>query len=119
MLLEPGAFLAGLFDTLLDRPGKYLFDVLRQLSWRVGPTGSRVLSVLGADFQTAWGGNRTQVYTRLKAFNQVELAEDYATFYLNAWDFFRSSYQNTQPAREAVLAGVRVLKAGLVIGAAV
>lgn len=114
-LLEPQAFLEGLFDMVMDRPGKYLFEVLRQLAWRVGPTGSRVLSVLGADFQAAWGGNRTHVYTRLKAFHQTELAEQYAAFYLHAWDFFRSSYKNTHAAREALLAGVGVLKAGLAI----
>lgn len=119
MLMEPQAFLAGLFDSVMDRHGKYMFDVLRQLSWRIGPTGSRVLSALGADFEAAWGGNRTQVYTRLIHFDRAELAEHYAAFYLHAWDFFRSSYQNTNAAREAVLAGVGVLKAGLAIGSTV
>jgi hypothetical protein len=119
MLMEPQAFLTGLLDSVMDRHGKYMFDVLRQLSWRIGPTGSRILSVLGADFQTAWGGNRTQIYTRLKCFDQAELADHYAAFYLLAWDFFRSGYQNTNAAREAVLAGVAVLKAGLAIGSTV
>jgi len=118
MLMEPQAFLAGLFDSVMDRPGKYLFEVLRQLSWRVGPTGSRVLSVLGAGLEDAWGGNRTQVYHRLNGLGQVEMAEQYAAFYLHAWNFFLSGYQNANAAREAVLAGSRVLKTGLAIASA-
>lgn len=100
----------------MDMPGKYMFHVLRQLTWRVGPTGSRVLSVLGAGFERAWGSNRTHIYQELLGLGQSELAQDYARFYLRAWDFFRSGYQNTDAAREAGLAGVRVLETGLAIG---
>ncbi|MCV5928345.1 hypothetical protein OFO11_41245, partial [Escherichia coli] len=39
----------------MDMPGKYLFHCLRQLTWRVGPTASRVLSLLGSSFEEAWG----------------------------------------------------------------
>lgn len=130
MLLEPRAFLDGFFETVMDRHGRYMFDALRQLAWRVGPTGSRVLSVLGADFETAWGGNRTHIYQQLLKLGQTELAKNYAQFYLQAWDFFCSGYQNTNAARkeavnpsatyaaarEAGLAGVRVLELGLAIG---
>lgn len=99
-----------------DKPGRYLFNVLRTLTWRIGPTGPRVLSVLGADFEAAWGHNRTHIYGKLKEFNQLGLAENYAGFYLNAWDFYRSGYQNTDAARTATLMGVRVLELGLDIG---
>lgn len=116
MLLEPQAFLQGFFETVMDRHGRYMFDALRQLAWRVGPTGSRVLSVLGADFETAWGGNRTHIYQQLLMLGQTEFAQAYAQFYLRAWDFFCSGYQNTDAAREAGLAGVRVLETGLAIG---
>ncbi len=111
--------LEGFALKFIDMPGKYLFYVLRQLSWRVGPMGSRALSVLGADFETAWGGNRTHIYTKLREFGQLELAELYMAFYLCAWDFFRTGYQNTNAAREAVLAGVGVLKSGWAIGSTV
>jgi hypothetical protein len=96
----------------MDMPGKYLFHCLRQLTWRVGPTASRVLSLLGSSFEEAWGHNRTHLVGRLEAAGQAGLAADYAGFYLCAWDFYRSGYADSDAARQAVRHGVRVLEAG-------
>lgn len=96
----------------MDMPGKYLFHCLRQLTWRVGPTASRALSLLGYSFEEAWGHNRTHLIGRLEAAGQAGLAADYAGFYLRAWDFYRSGYADSDAARQAVRHGVRVLEAG-------
>jgi hypothetical protein len=96
----------------IDMPGKYLFHCLRQLTWRVGPTASRVLSLLGSSFEEAWGHNRTHLVGRLEAAGQEQLAADYAGFYLCAWEFFRSGYTDSNTARRAIVHGVRALEAG-------
>ncbi|KIQ54974.1 hypothetical protein [Meiothermus taiwanensis] len=96
----------------IDMPGKYLFHCLRQLTWRVGPTASRVLSLLGRSFEEAWGHNRTHLVGQLEAAGQEQLAADYAGFYLCAWDFFRSGYTDSDSARQAIVHGVRALETG-------
>jgi len=52
----------------------------------------------------------------MRCVNHPELAENYASFYLNAWNFYRSGYHDTDAARKAVLSGVQVLELGLEIG---
>lgn len=101
---------------LIDRPGKYSWQGLRDLAWRVGPTGPRVLSVLGAGYIASWGSNRTRVYEQLLEFDQAELAEDYATFYLRGWDFYLSGDRDVEACHAGILAGLRVLKRGYEIG---
>ncbi len=96
----------------IDMPGKYLFHCLRQLTWRVGPTAARVLSLLGRSFEEAWGHNRTHLVGQLEAAGQEQLAVDYAGFYLCAWDFFRLGYTDSDAARRAIVHGVRALEAG-------
>ena len=103
---------------LIDRPGKYGWQALRDMAWRISPTGSRVLSVLGAGFEEAWGGNRTHVVERLVARGQEELAGCYAAFYLHGWDFFLSGNTDATAASAGLVAGVRVLQLGHAIGCA-
>ena len=103
---------------LIDRPGKYAWQAVRDMAWRISPTGPRVLSVLGGDFEEAWGGNRTQVVQRLAARGQGELAKAYSAFYLSGWDYFLSGNTDGGAARAALVAGVRVLELGYEIGCA-
>ena len=103
---------------LIDRPGKYAWQGLRDLAWRVGPTGPRVLSVLGTPYLDAWGSNRTKVYHQLVERGELKLAEDYATFYLRGWDFFLSGNENVRACHEGIVAGIRVLQRGHEIGSA-
>lgn len=114
-LLEyaPPEVLSGFPLSWIDKPGKYLFLALRDLAWRVGPAGSRVLSLLGVEFDRAWGGNRTEVYRLLLELGQAEFAERYAGFYLEGWRFFLSGYQDSEAGRRALLAGAGVLELGL------
>ena len=103
---------------LIDRPGKYTWQALRDMAWRVSPTGSRALSALGAGFEEAWGGERTHIVERLVLRGQEELATSYAAFYLGGWAFFLSGYADADSARAALKAGVRVLRIGHEIGCA-
>lgn len=109
--------LAGFPLSWIDKPGKYLFLALRDLSWRVGPAGSRVLSLLGVEFDRAWGSNRTEIYAQLQELGQAEFAQRYAGFYLEGWRFFLSGYQDSEAGRRALLAGARVIELGLDLAA--
>ena len=51
---------------LVDKPGRYLREALRQLVWRVSPAGPRVLHVSGVDTERAWSMNRTRVIHALR-----------------------------------------------------
>ena len=46
---------------VVDKPGRYLWQALRAVTWRVSPTGPRVLHVLGVETEDAWSMNRTTV----------------------------------------------------------
>jgi len=109
-------WIAGLPDHLIDRPGKYLWQPVRDASWRVAPTGPRVLSVLGASFAEAWGHNRTGVHARLIAAGQTEFAEAYAGYYLEGWAFFLSGYREAEHGRAALRWATRVIELGAEVG---
>jgi hypothetical protein len=102
-------WIAKLPDHVMDRPGKFLWQPLRDLSWRVAPTAPRVLSVLGAGFEESWGQNRTGLVRSLRARSQEAFADSYVSFYLEGWNFFLSGYRDADAARRALLAGRDVL----------
>lgn len=112
------AWVVGLPMWLIDRPGHYAYQALNAMAWRISPTGSRVLSVLGATYEEAWGTNRTQIHQRLVEGGHSELAGDYAGYYLNAWEFFLSGHRDIEAAHRALQSGVRVLQRGHAIGMA-
>jgi hypothetical protein len=107
-----------LADHVFDRPAKYLWQPVRDASWRVAPTGPRVLSILGASFAEAWGHNRTGVCERLLAAGQHDLAASYAGYYLEGWRFFLSGYRDSDAARQALLHARRVLELGAAVARA-
>lgn len=101
---------------VLDRPSRYLWQPVRDASWRVSPTGPRVLSVLGASFEDAWGHNRTGVHRLLVDAGQAEFAGHYAGYYREAWRFFLSGYRDADAARAAILHAKQVLELGAAAG---
>jgi hypothetical protein len=107
------AYIASLPAHVIDRPARYLWQVLRDLSWRVGPVGPRVLTLAGADYHHAWGGNRTNVLQRLEEARERELAEAYSAFYVHGWRYFLSTHTDSTAARDALRAAVRVLEIGI------
>lgn len=97
---------------LVERPGHHLLFGLRHLSWRVAPLGPRVLSVLGAGYDTAWSANRTEAVALLDAWGQAELAGHITDFYAAAWVGFRSGWRDADAGRAAFAAGIRALRLG-------
>src|SRR5579884_4565920 len=111
-----GQRLGTLPGKVADEFGPHLRRQMRELSWRVAPTGPRVLEVLGVPFQTAWSSNRTKLCRLLVENGESDLASAYASFYLNGWRYYLTGDQNGEPARQAILAASRVLTRGWEIG---
>ena len=103
---------------LIDRPGHYAYQALNAMAWRISPAGSRVLSVLGAGYEEAWGGNRTHVHVQLTNRGESGLAQDFADFYLQGWSFFLSERRDIGAAHRALAAGARVIRHANAIGMA-
>ena len=94
---------------VIDKPGRYLWQSLRDLTWRVSPAGPRVLHISGLGTADVWSLNRTAVVAKLNEAGRHCLADDYAAFYMFAWDYFLSRYENNEAGRYAIGAGARVL----------
>ena len=101
---------------LVDRPGRYLRDALRQLVWRVSPAGPRVLHVSGLDAEQAWSMNRTRVTLALRDLGMAGLADAYVAFYLSSWDYFLSGFIDSDAGRSAIQAAAQVLTESAEIG---
>ncbi|UCE26792.1 MAG: hypothetical protein JSW52_10675 [Candidatus Coatesbacteria bacterium] len=116
-LVAEESFLRRLPPQLVDRPGRYIWDVLRRLTWRVAPAGPRALTVLGAAPPgEVWVANRTAVIGLLRDAGEDALADDYSRFYLYGWDYFLLGYEDFDAARSCALAGARVLVRTIEIG---
>lgn len=115
--LEHGEYLAKLGDAVTDLFGPYLRRVLRNLSWRVSPTGPRVLELLGSPFEQVWSSNRTGIVRLLERSGESQLASDYVEFYVKAWRYFLSQDEDGDAARRAISAAARVLARGIEIAA--
>lgn len=114
-LLKRGEILSTFPMQVVDKPFKYLWSALRQLSWRVSPVGPSVLNILGLEPETAWSLNRTKIARKLRDLEEDKLAEDYSKFYLFGWDFFLSGYSDGNAARSALIFGEKVVRRGLEI----
>ena len=101
---------------VVDKPGRYLWQALRAVTWRVSPTGPRVLHVLGVETEDAWSMNRTTVATAMRDRGCGDLADGYIDYYLSSWDYFLSGLKDTDAGRSAIAAAVRVLSQGAAIG---
>jgi DNA ligase D-like protein (predicted 3'-phosphoesterase) len=103
-------------DTV-EYPGRHAFLALRQLSWRVSPLASRLMSVLGESYDDAWGTNRTTLINKLAEQDEA-LAARLVDYYLAAWAGWRVSWEDGEAARTALSAAVDVLRRGRAIGQA-
>jgi hypothetical protein len=107
--------LPGLPHQAVDRPSRYLWELLRLLSWRVAPTGPRALDLLGVRPERAWSINRTAIVGLLQEVGEAKLAGDYAGYYLSAWDYVLSGREDGDAGRASAASGVRVLERGIEI----
>lgn len=101
---------AKLTDRVMDRPGRFLWDVVRDFSWRISPTGPRLLSLAGDDPLEVWRLRRSEVHERMGAHPSLAaLADDYAGFYRHAWDWFLAGWTDGAPGRAMVRHAVGLL----------
>ena len=96
----------------VDRPARYIWQTLRLMSWRASPTGPRVLHILGLPTEEAWSVNRTVAVSLLEEMGEENLAQDYADYYLNAWEYYLSGYTDGNAGRASIVAGAKVLNRG-------
>ena len=108
-LLADGAYMDGLALHVIDRPGRYIRETLRNLVWRVSPSGPRALHLLGTDTELAWSVNRTRVVSMLTELGQLDLAASYLEFYSSGWEYFLSGYEDSDAGRSTVSAAVETL----------
>ncbi len=108
-LLADGAYMDGLALHVIDRPGRYMRETLRNLVWRVSPSGPRALHLLGTDTELAWSVNRTRVVSMLTELGQLDLAASYLEFYRSGWEYFLSGYEDSDAGRSTVSAAVETL----------
>ena len=109
-LLSDAEILQVLPFRVVDKPGRYLLTVLRDLTWRVSPAGPRVLCVRRMPSAEAWSLNRTGVVGALERLGEEGLAAAYRDFYVSAWSCFLSNYKDSSAARNAIAAGSEVLR---------
>ena len=102
--------------SVIDKPGRYFWQAMRAVTYRVSPTAPRVLHVLGADTEEAWSMNRTKATAAMRDRGLHGLADDYTDYYLSSWDYFLSGLRDTDAGRSAVAAAIRVLDRGAAIG---
>ena len=108
-LVEQGKWVDRMPLHLMDKPGRYVREGLRQLTFRVSPVCSRVLHISGVGTDMSWSVNRTKGTAMLMDRGNVGLADIYSAYYFSAWEFFLSGYTDTEAGRSAILAGSRVL----------
>jgi len=111
-LLVEAEYLARLPGQAVDRPAGYIRESLRQMSWRVSPAGPRVLHVLGLPTEKAWSVNRTEAVGLLREMGEAALAQDYADYYLHAWEYYLSGHTDGTAGRSSLMAGAKVLSRG-------
>lgn len=95
---------------VVDRPGKYLAELFRDLSYRVSPVGPIVLHLAGLDPMTVWSMNRTQIAQVLKDVGQRGLAAVYVEYYLARWRWFLSDFNDFDSLRASVRSALEVIE---------
>ena len=109
-LLADGGYLEEAYPLhLIDRFGRYIWEAVRTLAWRVSPAGPRALHILGVDMALAWGVNRARIVPMLAELGENELAGSYMKFYTSGWRYFLSRYKDFDAGRDAITAGVEAM----------
>ena len=109
-LLAEGGYVEDAYPLhIIDRFGRYIWEALRTLAWRVSPAGPRALHILGVDTAPAWSLNRTHIVAMLAEMGESELAGSYLEFYKSGWLYFNSRYEDYDAGRAAISAGVEAL----------
>ena len=97
---------------IIDRPGRLSWQAVAALTWRVAPTGPRLLTAMGHEPCAAWSMNRTDVVAALLDAGAEEVARAYRDFYLSAWDGYSTGFRESGPAMRAIEATHRLFAGG-------
>lgn len=112
-LLDPGheaAIRKVAFD-LVETPAHHVRKLVRMVSWRVSPIASRVRSILGDDYDAAWGECRTAAVLRLVELDQPDVARHLVDYYSACWRLHLSAWTDGAAARTALAAAAAALRA--------
>lgn len=99
----------------IDKPHKYIWTSMRTINWHISPSGPRMLSLLGIPPEDAWSMNRTSIVRLLEEKGEKKTAQDYSEYYLQGWQYFLSSFEDHNAARNALSSAVRALRRGVEI----
>jgi len=97
---------------LMDRPGRFAWQVVSRLMWRMGPAGARLLTWLGHEPRAAWSLHRTAIVRELERRTGQGIATAYVDFYRAGWQGFRTGFQDGDSAIQAVRAALAFFRAG-------
>lgn len=103
---------------VVDRPGEYLAEVLRDLGYRVAPAGPIVLHLARLDPLTVWSMNRTEIARALWGIGYCGIAAAYVRYYLARWRWFLSDFDDFDSVRDAVGAALEVIERSALIAKA-
>lgn len=107
------AFVEGeLAGKIIDRPGRLAWQAVSSLTWRVAPTGPRLLTAMGEDPYEVWSMNRTTLVRSLQEVGAPDVAEAYADFYLAAWDGYLTRFLDAAHGLRAIEAVHRLFAEG-------
>ena len=109
-LIDNASVLPKLPYRVIDRPGKHLAEVMRDLGYRVSPAAPIVLQLDGIGVETAWSMNRTQAVGALSRIRRSDLAAAYVRYYIARWNWFTSGYMDFDEARAAVFSAAEVIQ---------
>lgn len=109
-LIDNASVLPKLPYRVIDRPGKHLAEVMRDLGYRISPAAPIVLQLDGIGVETAWSMNRTQAVGALSRIGRSDLAAAYVRYYIARWNWFTSGYMDFDEARAAVFAAAEVIQ---------
>jgi hypothetical protein len=104
-LAEQRSFLEAFPLRVVDKPGKYIREMLRVMNWRISPAASRLLHLLGEETEDVWSLNRTGLVHRLVEKGKERFARLYASYYLSGWAFFLSGDGDGKAGRSALASG--------------
>ncbi|MHA1398220.1 MAG: hypothetical protein ACTSSF_11070 [Candidatus Heimdallarchaeaceae archaeon] len=110
-LLAHKEFLVALPEKIIDKTGLDLWNVIRQLSWRVSSSPIRLLNQISSPYTAdLWKLNRTQIVKRLKENNLINISELFQDFYYEGWITFLEEFQNSRSMRRMILLGYEILE---------
>ncbi len=97
-------------DSYLDKVGLDYWSTLRQLSWRVSPSPTRILTQLLPEPLIIWTWNRSKILKELRKHNLTYIANLYSEYYIGGWELFKSQFSNINDFQNCLRKGSNLLE---------